>query len=223
LFLINDSEGAELDFSKRITLLTVLFFCLAAANFFLISSEKYEYSGTKIISNFHIDGWQDIDIPSDDKVIQALEADSTVFKRYQNIDGETISLYIGHYKKLEKAKFSHSPKVCFTAQGWIMSNAKHISLLLDGHKLNCVSMIVDKGTKKELVYYWYQFDNKTFADLYKMKFALLSKKISGGNEDNLFVRVTTPVATDVEAASIIISKFLEDLYPAINNAFFVEK
>jgi EpsI family protein len=196
---------------------------LAAANIFLISSEKYEYQGTKIISNLHIDGWQDVDIPSDDKVIQALETDSTVFKRYQNIDGDAISLYIGHYKKLEKAKLSHSPKVCFTAQGWIMSNSKHVSLHLNGHELNCISMIVNKGNEKELVYYWYQFDNKTFNDLYKMKFALLSKKISGGDEDNLFIRVTTPINLDVEKASIIISNFLEDLSPTINNVFFLEK
>ena len=209
-----------MDLSKKIVILTVLFFCMALLNYLFKPATTYEYSGTKVITDFHLPGWQDVDLPNDDKILHALETDSTIFKSFTNNNGEKVTLYVGHYKKLEKAKLSHSPKVCFTAQGWVMSDLKHMAPLVDGEVLHCTAMIVRKGDTQELVYYWYQFDDKTFDELYKMKLALLAKKFRGVNEDNLFVRLTTPVLKGVDESSRVLKSFYRSLSPKIMNCFF---
>lgn len=215
-------QGDKLVLSRKIIVLTLLFSGLATANFFLISPDESEYISTEIITDFHLNGWQDVDIQNDEKVLKALETDSTIFKKYKYAEGSEVVLYVGHYRELQKARLSHSPKVCFTAQGWIMSNSTRGSLQFNGYKSNFTSMIVNKGTEKELVYYWYQFDDKTFADLYKMKFALLLKKIGSGKEDNLFIRVTAPVIANTDEASAVIEKFLKNLFPSLMTTFFTE-
>jgi len=209
-----------LGFSRKIVILIIMFLSFALANYVFKPSASYPYKGTRVITNFHVNGWRDVDLPNADNILKALETDSTIFKRFTSADGKTVSLYIGHYKKLDKAKLSHSPKVCFTAQGWIMSNPKHISLSVGKYMLNCTAMIVQKDNNKELVYYWYQFDDKTFADLYKMKLALLSKKLRHAKEDNLFIRLTSPVSDGDKKAAAVILGFYKSLYPEVMKCFF---
>jgi EpsI family protein len=189
---------------------------------FISNQEDYTYTGTKVISDFAVPGWQGRELPNNDKILSALETDSTIFKEFFNKKGGFVTLYVGHYRQLEKAKMSHSPMVCFTAQGWVMSNVGHLSID-SGIPLNCTMMIVKKGERKELVYYWYQFDKKTFSDIYEMKLALLAKRLRGESEDNLFIRLTTPIENGVESASQVLNNFFQVLEPEIEKCFFNKK
>ena len=202
-----------MSYSRKIILLSLVFVCVALfVSSFDYSSRKAGKAKSRTI-NLPVSGWLCKPITSPQAVLDTLETDITVFAEYYQGAEEPVNLYIGYYDTIDKSKMSHAPQVCFTAQGWIMKKNDKVQILLGGEKRTVSRLLLEKNNEKNLVYFWYQGEEE-YADILRMKVALLFKKIShpkGFNEGNAFVRVSTSATRDQRKAASRLQEFAASL------------
>ncbi len=213
-------------FSRKVIVLTVFFACLGTFVFYTgLQADKDTNTSITVRKNFDVPGWGHSDLHNVTAVLDALKANITVFADYSKDDRyPPVNLYIGYYDSLKKARFSHAPQVCFTAQGWIIQKNDKVMLDLNDRKKEVNRLLLEKDNQRLLVYYWYQTANKSFADIYRMKLDLLYSKLINGKEfqpGNAFVRVSTMVVSDVQQTRLALHTFIMDSTPSIK-AFLQE-
>jgi EpsI family protein len=147
-------------------------------------------------------------------IVEALNLDDYVNQNYFK-GNKTVSLYIGYYNTGKKVGAAHSPLVCFPGQGWVVSKAEDKSVNIKNHTLNFKSMIITKGKRKELIFYWFQAYDKTSSGTLLQKVYTLQSKFFQHREDNAFVRVAIPItATQSKESSFKTGiEFIKIFYP----------
>lgn len=209
-------------FSSKIVLLSFLFMSIAlfiSSRDVVNESEQDSLYETKRLP---IQGWQEKPILSSRAVLDTLQANVTVFADYFQDGYGPVNLYIGYYNTLEKAKLSHAPQVCFTAQGWIMTSNDKIDIMLGGYIKKVNRLVLVKGEEKLLVYYWYQSWQQVYDDLFQMKLSLLWGKIKKqklSDEGNAFVRISVPVSQGQNVSADILQKYAEALFAEFPRLF----
>lgn len=152
------------------------------------------------------------------RIIAALELDDYVFQTYTR-NGVAVSLYIGFYFSGKKIGAAHDPQVCYPGQGWSLSNDSTGSYLLkNGEIVNYSSVFAELEDKKELVFYWFQIDDKTTSNTFSQKLLLLQKKFSHEDENNAFIRISTSLnGSSPATARSLVLEFIEDFYPRLTS------
>jgi len=212
-----------MDFSRKVVILLICFSCtavLVAYSPFSENSGTYSANGrTKILT---IDGWQGKSIVTSQAVLDTLQATTTVFSDYFRDSSTAVNLYVGYYDSLAKAKMSHAPQVCFTAQGWIMKKNDKVDIRLNGAVQKINRLLLEKDRERLLVYYWYQNEEDIYADLFWMKLNLLRKKLIQGkhfNGGNAFVRISTSLNQDKKRAPDILQEFADKVVKELPKNF----
>ena len=148
------------------------------------------------------------------RIVEELKLDDFVFQTYSK-DGESASLYVGYYFSGKKVGAAHDPQVCYPGQGWKLSHKVTGGYGLDsGKKIKYSSIIAELEGKKELIFYWFQIDDKTADNTFFQKLILFQKKIMRQGESNAFVRISTSLndKSQQEAQKYLL-KFIDDFYP----------
>jgi EpsI family protein len=144
-----------------------------------------------------------------------LNLDDYLFRTFRR-GNNTITLYVGYYKTAGKVGAAHDPMVCFPGQGWKLTGKRQgqSPLLPLGKVINYSSMIAEREGERELVVYWFQAFDHTTTNTFAQKVSLLARRLSGGSEDNAFVRITTPLGErSTEEAMKTIQDFIASFYP----------
>jgi EpsI family protein len=206
---------------KKIILLTACF-VLAAYAVHQKPASRLNVKKTSLSTALEeIKGWQSYkQIPIDDKIVNALELDDYVNQQYVN-GNESVFLYIGYYKTTKKLGALHDPLVCFPGQGWNVSDNTKSQWVLNpdtGEKISFSSMIVTKGSQKELVIYWFQSYDEAKPDTFSQKITSFWKRIQNKGEDNAFVRITVHMGDNnsLESSKTIFN-FVRVFYPVFLN------
>ena len=153
--------------------------------------------------------------PLEPKIITALELDDYVFQTYTN-GKENISLYIGYYLSGKKVGAAHSPLVCFSGQGWELSDMATGTMGLNpsGTTIKYSTILAKRGLEKMFILYWFQSYDQTNACTFFQKISLLKGKLLNKGEDNAFVRLSVPLGDRTpEECKAEISGFVRDFYP----------
>ena len=198
--------------------------------FLLASLVIHQKDGTVLLNTkppqlnapLKVKNWKDIAVDYDPRTLSGLDTDEMVFRRYHRNPGEEVTVYMGYYRSLAKAKMSHAPQVCFIGQGWTIVDKRTEEIKLDGKSLqvNANRLLVENGAETELALYWYQTPQESYTSLPAQKLSLLIAKIKGDRDDNAFVRVSTSVEDeDVDRAFRVTTEFLGDFYPALLGYF----
>ncbi len=200
--------------------LIILIVCFALTSFFIYrtpssTAVKKQVPLTEALAD--IKGWsRSGSMPLDLEILKALELDDYV-NQYHSNGNDTISLYIGYYLTTKKVGAVHDPLVCFPGQGWVISDRQKGKIVLNSKLMESISyssMIVQFGSQRQLVIYWFQSYDKTYPGTFSQKLGTLWSKISGKGEDNAFVRISTPIGdkTLPEAHETAFS-FIRAFYP----------
>ena len=156
---------------------------------------------------------QRISVPLNHNIINNLQLDDYLNSNYSN-GNITVSVFIGYYLSKKKVGAAHSPLVCFPGQGWVISNAEHQTFEYRDNNINCMSMVVSKGQKKQFVIYWFQAGYMTSAGTFLQKIYTLFAKFRYHKEENAFVRITIPMEDATkQRASLLCAEFIEAFYP----------
>lgn len=169
----------------------------------------------------NVAGWIGSNEQYDARVLGNLGADQIVYKKFcKDADYPCITLFIAYYKTLDKADLSHSPVVCFTGQGWKITEKKNITFSVKdngGKDLTVNKLSLQQNDIKLMVFYWYQSANEIFVNKGIQKLNLLWQSLKGKSQGNAFVRITIPVQqgmTEQETTDYI-EQFMNDIYPEL--------
>lgn len=208
----------------KLKLLIVCTLLLVAAILINLPTEPRKVSKTANLNSFFhkIEGYETIStIPLEDNAFKMLNLDDYLFSNYKGPTG-IVNLYIGYYYSANKAYASHSPLVCYPAQGWKIDQKPVKSTInIDGNKIHLEEIITSFGDKKELVLYWYQTHLLTNTEAYRNKIDMAVSKIKYNDEQHAFVRVSTsledgPYAKAKERAVDFIKQFYPQFVSFIN-------
>ena len=84
---------------------------------------------------------------------------------------------------------------------WVISGiTREVVPLNDGTPMEVVRVVIDKGSMRQLVYYWFEQRGRRISNEYLMKWFLLSDAVTRNRTDGALVRVVTPVRPN-EAAN----------------------
>ena len=93
----------------------------------------------------------------------------------------------------------HSPEICLPGSGWEIAWLERTnvqSVLGSDLPFNINRAIIQQGTTRMMVYYWFQQGERRVAWDMAAKYYLMVDGIMTGETDGAIVRLTTPIATD---------------------------
>ncbi|MHB8885743.1 MAG: VPLPA-CTERM-specific exosortase XrtD [Methylovirgula sp.] len=111
-----------------------------------------------------------------------------------------VNLFVAYYDSLAKGAAIHSPRVCLPGAGWEFASFKEedFANLVPGMRGTFNRVVIQKGTEKMLMYYWFQQRERRTASEFSMKYYLLLDSLAKGRKDGALVRFLTPIATSRE-------------------------
>lgn len=183
----------------RIQLLACLFFlCVGGLAIFSISGRSEIIPERPRFAEFpaQIGQWQGHASLLDPETAQYLGLDDYILSDYSLPDGKMVNLYVAYYASQRKGESPHSPIVCIPGGGWQITNLERETYVNLGEERPLNRVIIEKGSAKELVYYWFDERGRKIANEYWAKIYLLTDAIVKNRTDGALVRLTTPILPD---------------------------
>ena len=152
----------------------------------------------------------------DPQVEQVLAADDYHQVDFVNPDAAApVSLFMAWYQDQSKNGV-HSPEICLPGAGWEIAWLERTDITAEMNsdtpfKIN--RAIIQQGTTRMMVYYWFEQKERRVAWDFAAKFWLMMDGIKTGQTDGALVRMTTPInvgETD-EAAEERLKEMLGEL------------
>jgi EpsI family protein len=158
----------------------------------------------------------------DAETMSVLRASDYVLRNYRRSDGRIANFYVGYYATQRTGSTYHSPLNCLPGAGWTMTEPSSITISPKGRTPFVANKyLIQNGTQKELLVYWYQGRGRAIASEYWGKIYTVLDSVRLRRSDGAMVRVTVPVgkseseavatAADLAAnASTVLPGFIPD-------------
>ena len=119
--------------------------------------------------------------------------------------GELVNLFVAFYDKQTEGSGIHSPEVCLPVGGWEVFSLEPYKVDMTGTGYGAFELnraVIQKGTSKQLVYYWFEQRGKRMTNDFKAKASVIYDSLTMGRTDGALVRFVTPIAPgETEAAA----------------------
>lgn len=150
--------------------------------------------------------WQGVQQPPfAPSILAILGVDDYLTRAYFKPDRSGVGLYVGYYGSQRQGDTMHSPQNCLPGAGWLpVSNSLMPIVVTDGgaqREILVNRYIIQKGTDRQVVLYWYQAHDRVVASEYSAKYYLIRDAVTMNRTDGALVRVMAPYSGDNEAAA----------------------
>jgi EpsI family protein len=162
-----------------------------------------------------ISSWHSEDLPFDAADIQEIGVDDYTNREYSG-GGRPIELYIGYYKDQRAGDAIHSPKNCLPGEGWEPVRSTLLQIGSADKPVLVNEYIVEKGTSRDLVLYWYQTHGRIVASEYWAKFWLVADGVRHRSTDGAMIRIWTNAEDGEESAQARATNFARRVYPQVS-------
>jgi exosortase D (VPLPA-CTERM-specific) len=144
------------------------------------------------------------DPPLADDVETLLNADDLLMRTYFAPDGRAAGLYIGYWETQRRGDAVHSPLICLPGAGWQPLSKRLVGIDADASEKTPATQVnryvIQRGSERLLVLYWYQAHGRIVANEYARKFYLVADAVRMRRSDSAIVRIITPIASADPAA-----------------------
>lgn len=160
----------------------------------------------KVLDDFpkEVGSWQQYggDQRFDAATMNVLRASDYLLRDYRNADGQIVNLYIGYYATQRNGASYHSPLNCLPGSGWNLSEPASVTINPSGRAPFVANKyLVENGSNKELMIYWYQGRGRVVASEYWGKIYTVIDSVRLRRSDAAMVRVMVPVGNSEPAAA----------------------
>lgn len=157
------------------------------------------------LRNFPIElgAWKQagVDGRFDAETMSVLRASDYLLRDYRLSQGPAANLYIGYYATQRDGASYHSPLNCLPGAGWSMQDPELVSInLADGKTFMANKYVIQNGSTRELMIYWYQGRGRTIASEYWGKIYTVLDSVRLRRSDAAMVRVMVPITVSDTAA-----------------------
>jgi EpsI family protein len=158
--------------------------------------------------------WRSRDLPFDAEDLREIGVDDYTNREYLG-GSRPIELYIGYYKDQRSGDAIHSPKNCLPGSGWEPVRSAILQIGSADKPVLVNEYIVEKGTSRDLVLYWYQTHGRIVASEYRAKFWLVADGLRRRPTDGAMIRIWTTAADGEESAQARAADFARRIYPKV--------
>ena len=133
---------------------------------------------------------------------------------------QPVNLYVAYYASQRGGQSAHSPRSCLPGGGWnILDFGPHEvpAAGANGTALRVNRAIVQYGSERQLVYYWFQERGRNITSEYLVKWYLFEDALMRNRTDGALVRLITPLRQNeaVSAADERLTRFSTSVLPAL--------
>src|SRR5437763_1375612 len=151
--------------------------------------------------------WQQrgVDARFDAETEAVLRADDYLARDYVRAGGGAANFYVGYYASQRNGATYHSPLNCLPGSGWVLNEPGRILIqpVGGGAVIEANRYIVEHGSDREVLIYWYQGRGRAVASEYWGKIYTVLDSIGRRRSDGAMVRVLVPVgSSEAEALQL---------------------
>ena len=184
------------------------------------ASQSERIAPNKPFSEFplEIDQWKGQKDALDQQVYNILGVEDYILANYRKNSKETVNLYVGFYQSQKEGDIIHSPKNCMPGSGWNIakSSIEPVYMTDTGKSINTIKLLLQKGSQKQVVLYWFQSRGRIISSEYMQKIWLVIDSVIKHRTDGSFVRLISPVVVDEAATIKVLKEFANKVYPILN-------
>jgi EpsI family protein len=139
---------------------------------------------------------------------------SSISHIYKGDDGAPIELFVGCGRPSGKDHL-RSPRMVFP-RNWNYVSDESAPLPLSSAAVNGKWMLIGNGTTRQLVYYWYEMQGRSFSSEWRYRLSTARNALAGRN-DAAVIRIATAFSKNesLELAKERLAKFIEVFYPEL--------
>ena len=137
---------------------------------------------------------------------------------HTNDAGQPVSLYIGYYASQRQGDTIHSPQNCLPGAGWQPIEGGPAPLDVASGRIVVNRYVIQKGSERQVVLYWYQGRGRVVANEFANRFWLMFDAAVRHRSNGALVRVAAPVRSPVgpvTVADAAATDFTRALFPRL--------
>lgn len=148
---------------------------------------------------------------------------SYLARKYRNHADHEIGLYAGYVEKQTQDREVIVPIQYYLGEpfeGWLIVDQNLDSLEIPGYSKNGINVntcVIQSGTRKQLILYWYQIGGKFIANKYWAKISLIFNAILKNRRDGAFIYLSTPVIHSVDVSREDMADFGKLVVPILTD------
>jgi EpsI family protein len=137
--------------------------------------------------------WHGKDLSMNSEILEVLGPGDFLLRDYFDVSQQqATNLFIAFFSSQRKGDTIHSPKNCLPGAGWIPVESARIWVDgPDGHKIEVNRYLIEKGSDRAVVLYWYQAHGQATPSEYRAKYRLVADAIAMNRSDGALIRVST--------------------------------
>jgi len=139
---------------------------------------------------------------------------ATLSRTYVNSQGERMMLVVAYGGDQSDALKAHRQEVCYTAQGFRVSDIQQARLEAGGRKIPVTRMHAVLGDRSEPVTYWFTMGDRVVRGRLERLEMQLASGMKGVDPDGMLVRVSS-ISPDPAAAYAQQQRFIAQLLDAV--------
>lgn len=153
----------------------------------------------------------------DKETEQVLRADDYLARSYTGPDGRVASFYVGYYATQRNGATYHSPLNCLPGAGWTMNDPASVTIKpADGEPaFEANRYIIENGSDRQLLVYWYQGRGRKVASEYWGKIYTVIDSVKRRRSDGAMVRIMIPVGSNEQAALDAATALAAEIAPVL--------
>src|SRR5256714_13293054 len=158
-----------------------------------------------------------VDARFDAETEAVLKADDYLARDYVRADGGAANFYVGYYASQRSGATYHSPLNCLPGSGWVLNDPERILIqpASGGAAFEANRYIVEHGSDRQVLLYWYQGRGRALASEYWGKIYTVVDSIGRRRSDGAMVRVLVPVGRDEAEALKLATDLAAQAAPAL--------
>lgn len=165
-----------------------------------------------------IDGWKSRRNTLESVYLNALKLDDYLLADYARPDGQAVNLYMAWYDSQRGGQSAHSPRTCIPGGGWritSLTRQRVPEVALENVPLSVNRVLIENGSNKQLVYYWFQQRGRVVTNEYMVKLYLFWDALTRQRTDGALVRlsIAIPSGQSVEQVEPQLVSFLRVAAP----------
>jgi len=166
-----------------------------------------------------VSGWSGRRTSMDQMFIDALLLDDYIMADYTKAGGDPVNFYVAWYDS-QQAAVTHSPRSCLPGTGWQMTTFEQVDLpnMRQGSMpLRVNRAVIEMGSHKQLVYYWFKQRDRIVTNEYLVKWFLFWDSLTRHRTDGALIRLVTPViaSESIAASDARLQQFAADIVPKL--------
>ena len=185
---------------KYCILIGVLFFSAIITGFLSQKVPLQENSQYAKQLPLFLNGWVGRDFEIDDRTLEILETDDVLLRTYGKEGSVPVQLCVVYASN--NRKVSHPPEVCYKGSGWSVEQKEPILFSKKSNEypgFRAIKLIIEKGSEKKLVLYWYKCNEKYATNYYKQQFNVVKNEILKGQSTSGLIRISTLIDNEANA------------------------